>query len=895
MSFVNRKIQSSNQTRLLMSITLIIVGCFILIPLGNQSLHAATSYDSLFTVTVETKTSDHPYFGMGNSQGFVIDGVQGAELTLQRGMTYAFKMDNVPGIHPFYISESDQGAGTQIYSDGVVGNGATGNDTLFLTPNINTPDLLYYQCENHEYMGYKINVAGSVISHGTFIARLSGSSEVPPLATTGSGMVTATLDGDSLFLSGSFQNLSSNFNSQIQGGAHIHMAYAGQNAGIIIPINATLNSDNRSGTFDESNNRFALTTSQKMALAARRLYVNIHTINNPAGELRGQLLPESDATFEAIVTGGSKVNAVNTMAYGTVVGEMQNDSLFITGSFAGLTEGYTASHLHLGIAGTAGSVEIPLAATTGTDANSGFYAASENSFALTSDQVNMLMNRQLYVNIHSNGFPAGEIRGQLVPRSDAYFEATLSGAAEVPLVRSNGRGNTFLELRGDSLFVTGSFSDLTSTYQASHLHLAIAGQNGAVEIPLTVTTDSDVSGHYAFADNKYEITSDEKTALFNRQFYVNVHSSMNPAGELRGQVAPISNLYFQTSLSGRNEVQPDSSAGMGGVLVELSGTNITLSGTFSDLSSDFASNIAGGSHLHIAGADANGGIAIPLTVQLESDNRAGMWMADENMYQVSADTAIMLMNGQFYTNVHSDMYNAGELRGQVLLSPNFPPDSTSITNYANGDTVTVEGSSAAELNMTWDAANDQNSNQVVYIFQLSAASDFSADALVVNTNVGTATEYTADFGTLATLLDDIGLEIGGSMDMYARVISSDGSDQTEGPTREIVMKRGQITAVENQNSRLPKEFTLLDNYPNPFNPTTTIPYNLPKRSDVTLTIYDMLGRKVATLVNKTQSAGHYTVQWNGLNDRGLPVSTGIYFYKIRADQFTNVKKMVFMK
>lgn len=896
MSTGNTKIHQKDHTpKFLSSLFFVLVGFLIFTPFTGLRAESATIYDSLFTVTVETKTEEHPYFGMGNSQGFAIDGVQGAELTLKRGMTYAFRMDNVPVFHPFYISTSDLGAGTGQYTDGVVGSGATGNDTLFFTPGSDAPDMLYYQCQNHQYMGYQINIEGGAMSQGSFVARLSGSSEVPPVATTGSGMVMATLDGDSLFVSGTFQNLASDYNSAIQGGAHLHIGYAGSNGSISIPLNATLNGDNRSGSFDEMDNRFELTSSQVMALEERQFYVNIHTMDNPAGEIRGQIVSESDAVFEAIATGSNKVNTVNTMAHGAVIGEIHGDSLIITGSFNGLTDGYTASHLHLGLAGTTGGVEIPLTASTSSDMNTGVYTADNNRFELSTDQMDMLINRQLYLNIHSNGYPGGEIRGQLVPRSDAYFEANLSGAAEMPSVTSSGHGNIFLELLGDSLFVSGSFTGLSSTYQASHLHMALAGQNGNVEIPLTATTDSDLSGHYAVEDNIYELTEEQKAALQERRMYVNVHSALHAPGELRGQVAPLSNLYFQTSLSGMNEVQPDTSVGMGGLLVELSGTRITVSGTFSDLGSDFATNIAGGSHLHIAGPDANGGIAIPLDAQTEADMRSGSWMAMNNMYTVSQDTAAMLMSGLFYANVHSAMYNAGELRGQVLLSPNFPPDSTMITNHQNGDTVMVEGSGSTEFNVLWDSADDPNDDQVAYIFQLAGSPDFESNMLMINMNVGTSTEYTADFATLASMLENMGIVVGGSADLYARIISSDGSNQTEGSVLNLVMKRGTVTAVNNESADLPDSYALLHNYPNPFNPTTTIPYHLPEESHVTLAVYNMLGQRIRTLINGIKPAGRYSVQWNGLNDSGNRVSTGIYFYRIQAGDFTDVEKMVFMK
>ncbi|MEJ2616292.1 MAG: T9SS type A sorting domain-containing protein, partial [Ignavibacteriaceae bacterium] len=89
---------------------------------------------------------------------------------------------------------------------------------------------------------------------------------------------------------------------------------------------------------------------------------------------------------------------------------------------------------------------------------------------------------------------------------------------------------------------------------------------------------------------------------------------------------------------------------------------------------------------------------------------------------------------------------------------------------------------------------------------------------------------------------------------------------------------------------LPTEFELSQNYPNPFNPTTTIKYSIPKTSYVTLKVYDILGKEVATLLNKDKSAGNYQVKFNASN---LP--SGVYFYRIKAGSFNQVRKMLLIK
>ena len=97
------------------------------------------------------------------------------------------------------------------------------------------------------------------------------------------------------------------------------------------------------------------------------------------------------------------------------------------------------------------------------------------------------------------------------------------------------------------------------------------------------------------------------------------------------------------------------------------------------------------------------------------------------------------------------------------------------------------------------------------------------------------------------------------------------------------------------NASIPNIFSLHQNYPNPFNPFTSLRYDLPNDGLVNITIYDIIGRIVKTLVNSSQTAGHKLVRWNATNNRNEPVSAGIYLYTIQADGFRQTKKMVLLK
>ena len=94
---------------------------------------------------------------------------------------------------------------------------------------------------------------------------------------------------------------------------------------------------------------------------------------------------------------------------------------------------------------------------------------------------------------------------------------------------------------------------------------------------------------------------------------------------------------------------------------------------------------------------------------------------------------------------------------------------------------------------------------------------------------------------------------------------------------------------------IPETYDLSANYPNPFNPTTTINYQVPKTAHVKIVIFNLLGQKVATLVDDELVAGFHSTQFNGLTDRGRQLSSGIYFYRMTTGDFSKTQKMMFLK
>jgi len=127
------------------------------------------------------------------------------------------------------------------------------------------------------------------------------------------------------------------------------------------------------------------------------------------------------------------------------------------------------------------------------------------------------------------------------------------------------------------------------------------------------------------------------------------------------------------------------------------------------------------------------------------------------------------------------------------------------------------------------------------------------------------------------------------------VLVTNTAPSEAGPAARYKLSIGTPTGVLENVISLPKEFALDQNYPNPFNPTTTIRFALPKDAMVSLKIYDVLGREVRTLVNGRVSAGYQQVVWDGRNEFGSQVASGMYIYHITAGDFVSTKKMMMLK
>jgi flagellar hook assembly protein FlgD len=116
-------------------------------------------------------------------------------------------------------------------------------------------------------------------------------------------------------------------------------------------------------------------------------------------------------------------------------------------------------------------------------------------------------------------------------------------------------------------------------------------------------------------------------------------------------------------------------------------------------------------------------------------------------------------------------------------------------------------------------------------------------------------------------------------------------------SRQFSILVGQQDFVEEQETKLlvPKKFVLYQNHPNPFNPETTIRYGIPLASNARVEIFNLLGQRIRTLVNKHHEAGTYVIKWDGQKDNGQLAPSGLYIYRFSADNFVQSRKLILMR
>lgn len=257
---------------------------------------------------------------------------------------------------------------------------------------------------------------------------------------------------------------------------------------------------------------------------------------------------------------------------------------------------------------------------------------------------------------------------------------------------------------------------------------------------------------------------------------------------------------------------------------------------------------------------------------------------NEACYEVTAIVKVLGTDG------YEESYVSTGASNEVCASlQNLPPGAFNLlTPSDNENLVITEAMLGSNKLFAWGASVDPNGSMVTYNICFSVQMPF--DQFCEDNGTGTA--HFVAVQDLVDYIDSIGVT---EIDVQWTVYASDGADETEaanGP-RSMHIDAGWVLGV--YNDAVPAEFALHQNFPNPFNPVTNIRFDIPEEARVTLDIYNVTGQKVATLINATMKPGFHTLTWNGTNERGKTLASGMYFYRLTAGDFTSMKKLVLMK
>ncbi len=266
----------------------------------------------------------------------------------------------------------------------------------------------------------------------------------------------------------------------------------------------------------------------------------------------------------------------------------------------------------------------------------------------------------------------------------------------------------------------------------------------------------------------------------------------------------------------------------------------------------------------------------------------------ESEYTVNASRLMSLSQpgevGLDVGYVHSEHSNS-----VFAAKENMEPGAFNLVTPADqASLVITEDNIGSNQIFAWSQSVDPNGSEITYHITWQTETDTGTFEIWDDTT-GTAVLVPVEniAGIMTALASATGEYIA---DFSWSVWADDGYDQVEasnGP-RVITVDVGWYLGIDDV-AAIPGVFALHQNYPNPFNPVTTIRYDVPEQSHVTMEIYNLLGQRVATLVNGIQEPGYHAILWNGTNMNGAAMSSGMYFYHIQAGDFRAVKKLILVK
>ncbi len=484
-----------------------------------------------------------------------------------------------------------------------------------------------------------------------FTAYLSGGGERPVNNSLGTGFGILVLDGNTLTFNLSYKDLSGPARN-----GHIHgPATTSGSVGVLVDLSPY--NGGGWGVTGIISGVIVLTDAQKAHLMAGLTYVNLHTDAFPGGEIRGQIAP---VNMQLELTGGRENPAVATAGRGLGNAALVGNQLTLNVTYSDLSAPATASHIHgPATPGQNASVLIDLAPyrVGGVYGSSG---ALSGTVTLSPAQLANVIDGLTYVNFHTANHAGGEVRGQIVPQATAVPATVfLSGLAEkpTPLVNS-AAGNGTLSLEGNLLTFNITYTGLSGTATGAHIHgFTNTTGNASVIVDLAPFNGGSFAAS-GTVSGVVLLNNTQRDALLGGLTYINFHTAANPAGEMRGQIAPVA---MTATLSGGNERNtPVQTPGKGSGTFALIRDQLAVAVTYQNLTTN-----ATASHIHgPAGFLQNASVQVDFAPY--NAGGYGVSGAISGFVPLTVSQLLNVIDGQTYVNLHTANNSGGEIRGHVL-------------------------------------------------------------------------------------------------------------------------------------------------------------------------------------------------------------------------------------
>jgi hypothetical protein len=598
--------------------------------------------------------------------------------------------------------------------------------------------------------------------------------------------------------------------------------------------------------------------------------------------LAGAALALPHAT--AKLTGAQEVPPVATTATGTAAIRLNETRTALTYDITvnGLSGPIILAHFHNAPTGVNGGVVKTITASFTGSTATGVWRNTDAE-PLTPALVAEIMAGNIYVNVHTALNGGGEIRGQLDVKAGIHLKASFDGFQEVPPVATPATGTAVLTLTDDGLAYDITVEGLSGPIMLAHFHNNYTGLGGGVVKTITTSfTGNTATGVWTKADAE-PLTPALIADLLDGKLYLNVHTALHGSGEIRGQISAESSTGFTGKLTGGQEVPPVATpaTGTGSFTLNEARTELKYNVTVEGLTSAIVL-----SHFHNGPPGALGGVAKTITSSFVGNTASGTWTASDAEPLTPALVGELLA-GRIYINVHTANFGSGEIRAQLRLTTGVgrtavftgaqevPPVATPATGTGSCvltaagveyDATVTQLLGTLQLAHFHDAPPGVNGGVVKTI----------TSSFVNNTATGVWAAGDAEPLTAARIARYL------TGDLYMNVHTSMfGNGEIRGQLRSP-----DVVGIGDAASA-PVRTALEQNVPNPFNPSTSIRYQLARREHVSLRIYDAQGREVMSVLDEEQAAGPNSVT---LDARGL--ASGVYFYRLETPSFSASRKFV---